>query len=111
LNLHSLFFRGTIEYRAFNGTLHAGKVKAYIQFVLALSAKALKAKSASSKRREFNPATAKYDFRVFLLSLDMVGEEFKTARFHLLSLLEGSAAWKHGRRDRHTHPPQNPAAP
>jgi hypothetical protein len=108
LNLHSLFFRGTIEYRAFNGTLHAGKVKAYIQFALALSAKALKAKSASSKRREFNPATAKYDFRVFLLSLDMVGEEFKTARFHLLSLLEGSAAWKHGRRDRRTNQPSAP---
>jgi hypothetical protein len=114
LNLHSLFYRGTIEYRCFNGTLHAGKIKAYIQFVLALSAKALKAKSASSKRREFNPATAKYDFRTFLLNLDLVGEEFKTARFHLLSLLEGSAAWKHGRRDRrnnqHGEPAPLPAA-
>ena len=104
LNLHSLFFRGTIEYRAFNGTLHAGKIKAYIQFVLALSAKALKAKSASSKRREFNPATAKYDFRTFLLSIGLIGDEFKTARVHLLSLLEGSAAWKHGRRDRRAQP-------
>jgi hypothetical protein len=66
LNIHSLFFRGTIEYRCFNGSLHAGKIKAYIQFVLALSAKALKAKSANSKRREFNPATAKYDFRTFV---------------------------------------------
>ena len=100
LNIHSLFFRGTIEYRCFNGTLHAGKIKAYIQFVLALSAKALKAKSANSKRREFNPATAKYDFRTFLLSLGLIGDEFKTARFHLLSLLEGSAAWKHGRPER-----------
>ncbi len=109
LNLHSLFYRGTIEYRCFNGTLHAGKVKAYIQFVLALSAKALKAKSASSKRREFNPATAKYDFRTFLLNLNLVGDEFKTARFHLLSLLEGSAAWKHGRRDRRTNRPSEPA--
>ncbi|HSL72637.1 MAG TPA: amidoligase family protein [Longimicrobiales bacterium] len=104
LNLHSIWYRGTIEYRIFNSTLHAGKVKAYIQFVLALSAKALKAKSASSKRREFNPATARYDFRVFLLNLDLVGEEFKTARFHLLSLLEGSAAWKHGRPERRAQP-------
>jgi hypothetical protein len=104
LNLHSIWYRGTIEYRIFNSTLHAGKVKAYIQFVLALSAKALKAKSASSKRREFNPATAKYDFRTFLLNLNLVGDEFKTARFHLLSLLEGSAAWKHGRRDRRAQP-------
>jgi hypothetical protein len=38
------------------------------------------------------------------LNLDLVGEEFKTARFHLLSLLEGSAAWKHGRPERRTQP-------
>ncbi len=108
LNIHSLFFRGTIEYRLFNGCLHAGKIKAYIQFVLAVSAKALKAKSASSKRREFDPATAKYDFRTFLLSVGLIGDEFKTARFHLLTLLEGSAAWKHGRRDRRTNQPSEP---
>ena len=29
LNLHSVFQKGTIEFRAFNSTLHAGKVKAY----------------------------------------------------------------------------------
>ncbi|MGH7296320.1 MAG: amidoligase family protein, partial [Polyangiaceae bacterium] len=78
VNLNSYFFRGTIEFRYFEGTTHAGKVKAYVQFCLALAAKALGAKSASSRRREYNPATAKYDFRVFLLSLGMVGEEFKT---------------------------------
>jgi hypothetical protein len=38
------------------------------------------------------------------LSIGLIGDEFKTARFHLLSLLEGSAAWKHGRRDRRTQP-------
>ena len=38
------------------------------------------------------------------MNLGLVGDEFKTARFHLLSLLEGSAAWKHGRRDRRTQP-------
>jgi hypothetical protein len=42
-------------------------VKAYLQLVLAMAAKALTSKAASSKRREFNIATAKYDFRVFLL--------------------------------------------
>lgn len=31
LNLHSVFQKGTIEFRAFNSTLHAGEVKAYIQ--------------------------------------------------------------------------------
>jgi hypothetical protein len=104
LNLNPIWGIGTIEFRLFNSTTHAGKIKAYIQFVLAISAKALKAKGASSKRREFNPATAKYDFRVFLLNLGLVGDEFKTARFHLLSLLEGSAAWKHGRPERRAQP-------
>ncbi|WP_338869462.1 amidoligase family protein [Myxococcus stipitatus] len=100
LNLNSLFFRGTIEFRYFNGTVHAGEVKAYVQLVLALAARALASKAASSKRRDFNPATAKYDFRVFLLHLGLIGEEFKTARLHLLKRLEGSAAWKGQRRDR-----------
>ncbi|MFP2903202.1 VrlE, partial [Corallococcus sp. 4LFB] len=59
----------------------------------------LASKAASSKRRDFNPATAKYDFRVFLLHLGLIGEEFKTARLHLLKHLEGSAAWKGQRRD------------
>ncbi|TQF11038.1 VrlE [Myxococcus llanfairpwllgwyngyllgogerychwyrndrobwllllantysiliogogogochensis] len=100
LNLNSLFFRGTIEFRYFNGSLHAGEVKSYVQLVLALAARALASKAASSKRRDFNPATAKYDFRVFLLHLGLIGEEFKTARLHLLKKLEGSAAWKGQRRDR-----------
>ena len=100
LNLNSLFFRGTIEWRFFNGTLHAGKVKAYVHLVLAMAAKALTAKAASSKRRDFNVATAKYDLRVFLLSLGFIGDEFKSTRKHLTAGLGGSAAWKGERRDR-----------
>lgn len=100
LNLNSLFFRGTIEFRYFNGSLHAGEVKAYVQLVLAMAGKALASKAASSKRRDFNPATAKYDFRVVLLHLGLIGEEFKTARLHLTKKLAGSAAWKGERRDR-----------
>jgi len=97
LNLHNVWYRGTIEFRWFNGTNHAGKIKSYVQFVLALGAKALNAKAASSRRRDFDPATAKYYFRVFLLGLGLIGDEFKTARLHLMEHLEGSAAWKHGR--------------
>jgi hypothetical protein len=97
VNLHNVWFRQTLEYRWFNGTLHAGKVKAYIQFSLALSAKAMTARASCSKKREFNPDTARYDFRVFLLKLGLIGDEFKTARLHLLANLKGSAAWKHGR--------------
>jgi len=100
LNLHNVWFRGTVEFRWFDSTLHAGKVNAYIQFVLALAAKALAARGASSRRRDFSPATAKYDFRVVLLGLGLIGDEFKTARKHLLERLAGSAAWKNGRPER-----------
>ena len=103
LNLHNVWYRGTIEFRYFNGTLHAGKIKAYIQFCVALAKKALESRSASAKKRTLNRETAKYDFRVFLLRLGMIGDEFKTARKHLLANLAGSAAWKN------THP-QNRAA-
>lgn len=34
LNLHSFFQKGTVEFRLFNSTLHAGKIKAYVQFAL-----------------------------------------------------------------------------
>lgn len=97
LNLNSVFYRGTVEFRLFEGTLHAGRVKAAVQFVLAIAAKALNSRGASSRKREFNPASAKYDFRVFLLHLGLIGDEFKSARKHLLNAMPGDAAWKNGR--------------
>ncbi|MEN6521089.1 MAG: amidoligase family protein [Armatimonadota bacterium] len=97
LNLHNVWFRGTIEFRMFEATLHAGKVKAAVQFVLAIAAKALNSRGASSRKREYDPASAKYDFRVFLIHLGLNGEEFKTARLHLLHAMPGDAAWKNGR--------------
>ena len=82
LNLHSVFQKGTIEFRAFNSTLHAGEIKAYIQLCLAISHQALTVASASPARPVTdNPA---YTFRCWLLRLSMNGEEFKTARTHLL---------------------------
>ena len=97
VNFHNVRYRGTVEFRWFGATLHAGKVKAAIQFVLAIAAKALNSRSACSERRPFNPDSAKYDFRCFLLRLGLIGSEFRTARKHLLSVMPGDAAWKHGR--------------
>jgi hypothetical protein len=97
VNLHNVWYRGTVEFRWFEATLHAGKVKAAIQFVLAIAAKALNSRGASSRKREFDPTSAKYDFRVFLLHLGLIGDEFKSARKHLLNAMPGDAAWKNGR--------------
>jgi len=104
LNLNSYFYRKTIEFRYFNGTVDADQVKAYVQLVLALATQALKAKAANGARREFNVATAKYDWRVFLNRLGLIGDEFKTARRQLTKHLAGSAAWKGERRDRRAVP-------
>lgn len=38
INLHAFFTKGTVEFRLFNGTTHAGRIKAYVQFCLAMSA-------------------------------------------------------------------------
>ena len=92
LNLHSVFSKGTIEFRLFNSTLHAGEIKSYIQLCLAISHQALVQKSAS--RIKTQSSNEKYTFRVWLLRLGLIGDEFKTARHHLLKNLEGNIAWK-----------------
>lgn len=97
VNLHNVWYRGTVEFRWFEGTLHAGKIRAYVQLVLAVAAKALNGRSASSQRRTLDARCSRYDFRVFLLRLGLIGNEFKTARRHLLASLSGDSAFKHGR--------------
>lgn len=92
LNLHSVFSKGTIEFRMFNSTLHAGEVKAYIQLCLAISHRALVQRGASHIKTQ--PENEKYTFRTWLLRLGMIGDEFKTARLHLLKNLEGNIAWR-----------------
>jgi len=53
--------------------------------------------SLSSRKQSFDPRSARYDFRVFLLHLWLIGDEFKTARKHLLAALPGDSAFKRGR--------------
>lgn len=92
LNLHSVFQKGTVEFRLFNGTMHAGKIKAYIQFSLAICAQALNQSCAS--RKKTIAENEKYTFRTWLLRLGLNGDEFKTARLHLLKHLDGCIAWR-----------------
>lgn len=92
LNLHSTFTNGTIEFRLFNGTMHAGKLRSYIVFCLAVSHQALTQKSASAKRTHTD--NEKYTFRCWLLRLGLIGDEFKNCREHLMASLSGNAAWR-----------------
>lgn len=92
LNLHNVWYRGTVEFRLFNSVLHAGKVKSYVQFCLAIAAKAINARSASAKRGyEFDPENARYELWWFLHELGLVGDEFKVCRHHLTSHLKGTS--------------------
>ena len=104
LNLHATFTKGTVEFRLFqfdapadgkqNG-LHAGQLKSYIQFCLALSQMAKTVRTASPQpAQNENP---KYTMRTWLLRLGFIGEEFKTARELLTKRLDGDAAFRNGR--------------
>jgi hypothetical protein len=93
LSLHSVFSRGTLEFRLFNSDIqHVGKIKAYIQLSLAIAAQALNQRSASRIRTQ--STNEKYTFRTWLLRLGLIGDEFSTARTHLLEHLDGCIAWK-----------------
>ena len=94
VNLHSYFQNSNIEFRIFNSSLHAGVIKAYIQFSLAISAQAINQKFSSSKPIETD--NDKYAFRCWLLRMGLIGDEFKTCRHHLLKNLSGNSAWRHG---------------
>lgn len=92
LNLHSLWYRGTVEFRLFEATLHAGEIRSYITLCLAMSAQAINAKRASAD--VLDNGNDKYAMRCWLLRLGFIGDEFKNCREHLLKKLDGNAAWR-----------------
>ena len=96
INLHS-FFHGhhTVELRGFNSTLHAGEVRSYIVFALALNDMALSQKNASTKKPQIE--NEKFAMRTWLNRMGLVGDEFKACREHLTKNLSGSSAWRYGR--------------
>jgi len=95
LNLHSVFYRGTVEFRMFNATLHAGRVAAYVNLCLAMSAQAIAQRSTVMRKTQ--SGNEKFTFRVWLVRLGLNGEEFKNTRDHLLANLEGDRAWRYDR--------------
>lgn len=95
INLHAFFTKGTVEFRLFNGTTHAGKIKAYVQFCLAMSAWAIEGKSTSLHFRTIKNYTMEQKkalmLRVLKNRLGMKGKEFRTARLHLTAAFGGNA--------------------
>lgn len=93
LNLHSVFYRGTVEWRCFNSTLHAGKIAAYVNLCLAMSAQAINQRSTVMRKTMSDNEL--FTFRVWLVRLGLNGEEFKNTRNHLLANLDGDRAWRY----------------
>ena len=94
LNLHSYFSKGTVEFRLFNSTLHAGKIKAYIQFCLAVSAWSIESTDNIIFRNANNySADKKVNLMYHILTnrLGLFGTEFKTCRYHMMKLLKEQA--------------------
>lgn len=89
INLHAFFTKGTVEFRLFNGTTHAGKIKAYVQFCLAMSAWAINAENnlhfMKSNHYESAEQRGRLMLNVMRNRLGMRGKKFKTARLHLTS--------------------------
>ncbi|MFG6377170.1 MAG: amidoligase family protein [Lachnospiraceae bacterium] len=94
VNLHSYFSKGTVEFRLFNSTLHAGKIKAYIQFCLAISAWAITSQEKIVFRSMAGyTAEQKVTIMRNILTrrLGLYGDEFKTCRLHLMTPLKKAA--------------------
>ncbi len=102
--MHSVFYHGTVEWRLFNSTLHAGEAKANIILAMAISAQGINQKYTQFRKTPIgdNPA---FTFRTFLLRLGLIGPEYKNVRMHLLKNLPGDKAWRH---DKSLYPSNQP---
>lgn len=100
VNLDSFYSHKGVEFRFFNSTLHAGRIRAYIVFCLALSQKAKIMNRAVPKKSSME--NNRYEFRNFLNRLFLSGDEFKTVRKHLLKNCSGDSSFhtpeNYGRR-------------
>lgn len=84
-------------------TLHGlvGEADAYSRLVATICDTARKRRRITAKERDSE--NDKFSFRLFLVQLGFVGNEYKTARRILLRSLTGNSSWKSG------HAPERPA--
>lgn len=92
LNLHSVFYRGTVEWRCFNSTLNPELAAAYVNLCLAMSAQAIAQRSTIMRKTHSDNEL--FTFRVWLVRLGLNGNEFRETRNLLLANLDGDRAWR-----------------
>ena len=88
------FNDNTITFKFLEGDVSTEKVNAYTQLVALLNQNAMALKHASAKSKDTD--NDKFTFRVWLVRLGMVGDEYKSARKFLLEKLEGNSAFRSG---------------
>ena len=84
----------TITLRWFAATLNPEAIAAYIQFAFAVNAMAMMQRHATPNAKVTD--NEKYKFRVWLLRLGFIGEEYSFARMLFLSRLEGNGSFRTG---------------
>lgn len=103
LNLHRYFStlgrpENTVEIRAFNASLHAGEIRAYVLLVLSMNASALTQKNIKALK---NPVMAagneKFAMRTWLNRMGWTGEMFKNPHKLFIERLQGNSAWRFGK--------------
>lgn len=99
LNLHATFTKGTIEFRCFQfdrptgahrSGIHAGKIKAWVQFCMAVSQMAKDARASRPLRSQTD--NQKYAMTGWLCRMGLTGPEFDTLRKVFNEKLTGNAA-------------------
>ncbi len=85
----------TVKFPWFHG-IDPSKAKAYTNFISALCEMSIKQKRITATEKEAE--NEKYAFRCFLLRLGFIGKEYKDDRKILLANLEGSSAFKSGKK-------------
>ena len=96
INLHAFFTKGTVEFRLFNGTTHAGKIKAYVQFCLAMSAWAINCENGNLFFKSISSYTTAQKRTIMMNMLKnrlkLRGKEYKTCRMFLTAAFTEAAA-------------------
>jgi hypothetical protein len=88
------FVNNTITFKFLEGEMSSEKIKAYTHLVALLNQNAKALKHASAKAKDTD--NDKFTFRVWLVKLGMIGDEYKTTRKVLLERLEGNSAFRRG---------------
>lgn len=88
----------TLQFPWFKLPADSEEVAAYSRFVGALCAAAKEQKRVTAREKEVD--NEKFAFRVFLIRLGFVGDEYKSARRILLRSLSGNSAFKNGRPEK-----------